>query len=93
MFSHFIFEVIDDFLVLDCLALQGFIFELLVDEIILQRTYFGDELDEIFIVKAIFEGLISDECGFVRTGGWMKESFGNFGGLVLLVGCVQVRVG
>jgi hypothetical protein len=68
LLSHFVFKVVDDFLVLDGLAFKGLIFELFINEIILQRAYFGDELDEVFIVKAIFEGLISDEGGFVGTG-------------------------
>ena len=93
LLSHFVFKIVDDFLVLDGLAFKGLIFELFINEIILQRAYFSDELDEVFIVNAVFEGLISDESGFVGTGGGIEERVRNLGGLMMLVGGVEVRVG
>ena len=93
LFGQFVFKVVDDFFVVDCFSFDGLIFKLLIDEIIFQRAYFGNELDEILIVKAIFEGLVSDESGFMGTGRGIKEGIRNLGGLMMLIGSVEVRVG
>jgi hypothetical protein len=93
LLGKFVFKVVDDFFVVDCFAFDGLIFKLLIDEIIFQRANFGNELDEILIVKAVFEGLVSDESGFVWTGGGIEEGVRNLGGLMMLVGSVEVRVG
>lgn len=92
LFGKFVFKVVDDFLVIDCFAFDGLIFKLLIDEIIFQRAYFSNELDKILIVKAVFEGLVSDESGFVWTGRGIEKGVRYLGGLMMLVGSVEVRV-